>query len=625
MATEKSQTQELYAGGELLNLVPLHLERLEASQPPTEDVGAAREIGTLCHQRMLALGESNKAAAIPYAVAGAKLLAAVQSVEASQPDWVAINEEQCCSCAAIWIHTLSQSEFAVPTDWIIDAVSLLDRLQTLNPEAQAWAPRLQSDLREREPQQFIPESTPTIAALINYFNDEDMLRWQLDEGFLEGYDRIYIWDGPYSYVNAMPLFPTAERLDETDLGRRLLADSRVVYNHSIWKDEGEKRIDAYCRITEDIIVLHDTDEFLRLDSEYFKRFWCSAATVASVLIENIYAGGIAAATEHYSGETLKNLPSKWIIFKRAEISAERHIDYIWLVGVDQKPLDETILHSEPLAHTYHLTGCRNKRGQSNKLSFYMALYMRQKEPNSAHVKLQELVANKELTLEQAQLIMLGGNAAFTGVPHPDSGCRLKRRLANSDFPEELIERILSDSHPGMAEEYLLLDHYPLYLWVPGDIQFTALHFCFEVSSIIQLQNWCWLDGQPPAAFAPQTATGDKLTVEISSQPDLIGHLLMIQASSEDQALCWQQLRVNLQEISAGHSAEAISTGEGLLDQARSQLDMLTPGLQGEMLHQKAALAFMQAGREGIEHGRLKRELQAFVLQQLNQAIKAIEG
>jgi hypothetical protein len=549
MVMAKFLTQELLTGSEIQDLVLLLLERLQAPQPPPDDVGAARELGTLCHQRMLGFGEADKAAAIPYALAGAKLLRAVQSVEASQPDWVAIHEEQCCHCAGIWIHALAQSELTMPPDWVNDGVNLLGRLQTLNPETCAWAPRLQSDIRECEPEQFIAAGSPTTAALINYFNDEDMLRWQLDEGFLEGYDRIYIWDGPYSYVNAMPLFPTLERLDNSDLGKRLLADPRVIYHYAVWKDEGEKRIDAYRRITEDVVVLHDTDEFLQLDGDYLKRFWCSAATVAGVLIENIYAGGVAGATEHYSGQSLKDLPSKWVIFKREMVSPERHIDYTWLVGVDQKPLDASVLYSKPPAHTYHLTGCRNRRGQINKLSFYMALSMQPGEPDSVPAKLHELVSRKELTLEQAQLTLLGGNAGFTGIPHPESGFRLKRRLAIAGFPEGLIERILSDSHPGLFEEYLLLDHYPLYLWIPGVIQATALHLCFEVSSMIQLTNWCWIDGQPPAALAPLTATGKRVTVEILPQPNLIGHLLMLRATMKGSQQCWQQLRVNSQEIS----------------------------------------------------------------------------
>ena len=69
----------------------------------------------------------------------------------------------------------------------------------------------------------------------------------------------------------------------------------------------------------------------------------------------------------------------------------------------------------------------------------------------------------------------------------------------------------------------------------------------------------------------------------------------------------------------------MTTGDEWLDQAKEHLSMITPGLQGEVLRQQVALAFMQAGREGIEHGRQERELQAFALLQLQQAIIALEG
>ena len=60
-----------------------------------------------------------------------------------------------------------------------------------------------------------------------------MLRWQWEEGFLDGYDRIYIWDGSYSYVKDLPLFPNSEqKLKHTPLGASILSDSRVVYHYA---------------------------------------------------------------------------------------------------------------------------------------------------------------------------------------------------------------------------------------------------------------------------------------------------------------------------------------------------------------------------------------------------------
>ena len=69
----------------------------------------------------------------------------------------------------------------------------------------------------------------------------------------------------------------------------------------------------------------------------------------------------------------------------------------------------------------------------------------------------------------------------------------------------------------------------------------------------------------------------------------------------------------------------MTMGDECLDQAREHLSLITPGLQGEVLRQQVALALMQAGREGVEQGRLERELQACALLQLEQAIMALEG
>ena len=69
----------------------------------------------------------------------------------------------------------------------------------------------------------------------------------------------------------------------------------------------------------------------------------------------------------------------------------------------------------------------------------------------------------------------------------------------------------------------------------------------------------------------------------------------------------------------------MTMGDEWLDQAREHLSLITPGLQWEVLRQQVALALMQAGREGIEQGRLELELQACALLQVQQAIMALEG
>ena len=61
--------------------------------------------------------------------------------------------------------------------------------------------------------------------------------------------------------------------------------------------------------------------------------------------------------------------------------------------------------------------------------------------------------------------------------------------------------------------------------------------------------------------------------------------------------------------------------EEWIDQAADQLARLTPDFQGQVLRQQAALALMQAARDGAELEQLERLLQASVLQQLQQALR----
>ena len=61
--------------------------------------------------------------------------------------------------------------------------------------------------------------------------------------------------------------------------------------------------------------------------------------------------------------------------------------------------------------------------------------------------------------------------------------------------------------------------------------------------------------------------------------------------------------------------------EEWIDQAADQLARLTPDFQGPVLRQLAALAQMQAAREGAEVEQLERLLQASLLQQLQQALR----
>ena len=66
-------------------------------------------------------------------------------------------------------------------------------------------------------------------------------------------------------------------------------------------------------------------------------------------------------------------------------------------------------------------------------------------------------------------------------------------------------------------------------------------------------------------------------------------------------------------------------GDDWIAQAREQLQNLSPGLQGEVRRQQAALALMQAAREGAELEELEQLLQNCVLRQLQKALSTLGG
>ena len=66
-------------------------------------------------------------------------------------------------------------------------------------------------------------------------------------------------------------------------------------------------------------------------------------------------------------------------------------------------------------------------------------------------------------------------------------------------------------------------------------------------------------------------------------------------------------------------------GDDWIAQAREQLQNLSPGLQGEGRRQQAALALMQAAREGAELEELEQLLQSCVLRQLQKALTTLKG
>jgi hypothetical protein len=104
------------------------------------EMDKVREHALACYKCMTELGDQNRAAAIPLALAGAKLFLALTNFASPQPDWVAIHEELCCRYGAIWIVELISEGYPGAELWRDQGIDLLNRLYQFHDASVAWIP-----------------------------------------------------------------------------------------------------------------------------------------------------------------------------------------------------------------------------------------------------------------------------------------------------------------------------------------------------------------------------------------------------------------------------------------------------------------------------------------------------
>jgi hypothetical protein len=182
-------------------------------------------------------------------------------------------------------------------------------------------------------------------------------------------DEIVLVDGPYSYnietFKKLNLF-----YDETNKPQELINiinkySSKIKYFYNIFKNEEEKRIFGYKICSNNILLLVDTDEFFILDINKIKFF----------INSNKYVGGFSIYNMNRTDIYFDNKVTKFVIFKKDNISPIQHLDYTWLIGCKQNKLNEEfILLNNDLGIIYHQTLNRTKFNNIIKFIFYICLY-----------------------------------------------------------------------------------------------------------------------------------------------------------------------------------------------------------------------------------------------------------
>ena len=317
-------------------------------------------------------------------------------------------------------------------------------------------------------------------ALINYFNDEDMLKLQVASGQFDHYEKVYIFDGPYTYTESLKLTSTSQvRLADSEFGAALLQDSKYVYDWNVYPDERDKRIRAYNACDADVITLHDTDEFYSYNKDANNRFLASDKSVAFFYCQNLFLNGMLGYPKPVA--KVEDLPWKAFAFRKALISAEDHLDHLWLVGVTQKPADLSKTFREPVACGYHFTQMRSRDGQRQKYLFYSSLYMSRHSDGLVRTvrnELSELAESHQAPMGAMRDIYLRGITGFTGSPDPSTNLILQQRVDGGEALESIMRIALDQRNKFMPDIYTLYKDWPAMLYVEAD-RFSDVSFMIE--------------------------------------------------------------------------------------------------------------------------------------------------
>lgn len=204
----------------------------------------------------------------------------------------------------------------------------------------------------------------SISAAICIYNDFDFIEDCIDRIY-DYVDEIVILDGPYTYCE--PILQEFDLLykEAPEPLKHILSREKIKYSYSVFENEKEKRIALYEMCSCDIVMLLDSDELtIGVDQDAINEFLSSPMSVAPARIHN-----------HVRSATLiKKDTRKFIFFKRNDVTAIDHLNYTWLVGVEQSKPNEEIMFRTPLMEIAHLTLMRSPFFNIVKYCFYTRLY-----------------------------------------------------------------------------------------------------------------------------------------------------------------------------------------------------------------------------------------------------------
>lgn len=234
-----------------------------------------------------------------------------------------------------------------------------------NPSSGGWLSRLLGGRRANG-----RAARPGVSAYLSIYNDWDLLAPSLRT--VSPYiDELVVVDGAYGwmvpYLRRLGVDPERSDARVYEALRTSGIAFRVV--SGLWANEIEKRRAGYDACRNRYILRIDADELLHFDEAALDAFFASGAAVAEMETPTYIAPGFVQGEE---GRV--ELPRVGCLFDRERITADLHLNYMWLV-LTQDELPAASARPFPvferaIAFSAHLTGWRTPETAEQRSAFY---------------------------------------------------------------------------------------------------------------------------------------------------------------------------------------------------------------------------------------------------------------
>lgn len=215
----------------------------------------------------------------------------------------------------------------------------------------------------------------TTSVVIQFYQDFDHISEVISA--IGWVDEVIINDGPFSFAKSIfstILEPEAEYRKYSEcFFASLQAETGITirYFYSEHENEAEKRKFGYDQAKGSVLLSIDADEILEVTREMLDLFVSSSALVGMFECINLTYFNLCLSKPMPITNT--SHPCKPFAFKKDKIDANRHLDYLWLVGTQQNPTSTSDFFMDPICRGLHLTNIRSTKGAAVKFGFYTAL------------------------------------------------------------------------------------------------------------------------------------------------------------------------------------------------------------------------------------------------------------